>query len=296
MTYQQHPLSAAFPAMSADEYQALKDSIENIGVKNPITLYEGMVLDGWNRYRAARDVGLPCPSQELDAGDDPRDFVMAQNKARRHITQAQIALAATEVYRWSPPGRPNSAGPAEFQQEDVAKKAGVSVRSLRQAAAVREATQVVQAAVRSGEIGLEKALAVSQLPTEQQASAIKTPLNKAAKHRGKPKKVPAVKLVNAEIKAAQATQAKTEAEDRQHMLEEENAALREQLTSAQEDANTLAAVVGAEDKLAAAVAEASKYRRLAQALQARVDSMLAEISELTKSLKYWKTRAEKASA
>ncbi|PZP97177.1 MAG: hypothetical protein DI587_18535 [Variovorax paradoxus] len=121
-------------------------------------------------------------------------------------------------------------------------------------------------------------------------------IGKPAKHQSKPKKVPAVKLVNAEIKAAQATQAKTEAEDRQHMLEEENAALREQLTSAQEDANTLAAVVGTEDKLAAAVAEASKYRRLAQGLQARIDSMLTEISELTKSVKYWKTAAQKASA
>ncbi|KQP43933.1 hypothetical protein [Pseudorhodoferax sp. Leaf274] len=121
-------------------------------------------------------------------------------------------------------------------------------------------------------------------------------IGNAAKHRGKPKKVPAVKLVNAEIKAAQATQAKTEAEDRQHMLEQENAALREQLTSAQEDANTLAAVVGAEDRLAAAVAEASKYRKLAQGLQARLDSMLTEISELTKSLKFWKNKAEKGGA
>ena len=44
--YTQHPLSAAFPAMSADDYRALKDSVENIGVQNPITLFEGMVIDG----------------------------------------------------------------------------------------------------------------------------------------------------------------------------------------------------------------------------------------------------------
>lgn len=50
--YQQHPLSAAFPAMSAEDFQGLKDSIENIGVQNPITIFEGMVVDGWNRYKA----------------------------------------------------------------------------------------------------------------------------------------------------------------------------------------------------------------------------------------------------
>ena len=34
-TYTQHPLSAAFPAMSAEDFQALTDSIDNIGVQNP---------------------------------------------------------------------------------------------------------------------------------------------------------------------------------------------------------------------------------------------------------------------
>ena len=36
-TYVQHPLSAAFPRMTAEEFQELKDSIEVLGVQNPIT-------------------------------------------------------------------------------------------------------------------------------------------------------------------------------------------------------------------------------------------------------------------
>ena len=90
-TYAQHPLSAAFPAMSAEDFQALTDSIDNIGIQNPITLFEGMVIDGWHRYSAALRLGMDCPTVEL--GDvDPREFVMAQNKARRHTTQAQLAM------------------------------------------------------------------------------------------------------------------------------------------------------------------------------------------------------------
>ena len=76
--YQQHPLSAAFPAIGADDFQALKDSIENIGVQNPITLFEGMVIDGWHRYTAANDLGMHCPAVEL-GNVDPRDLVLAQN-------------------------------------------------------------------------------------------------------------------------------------------------------------------------------------------------------------------------
>lgn len=39
--------------MQSDEFQALVDSIESIGVQNPITLLDGMVIDGWHRYKAA---------------------------------------------------------------------------------------------------------------------------------------------------------------------------------------------------------------------------------------------------
>jgi hypothetical protein len=35
---------------------------------------------------------------------DARDFVMAQNKARRHITAAQLAMAAIAVHSWMPVG------------------------------------------------------------------------------------------------------------------------------------------------------------------------------------------------
>ena len=42
----QHTLSAAFPRPSAEEFQALRDSIIAIGVQIPITMYDGQVIDG----------------------------------------------------------------------------------------------------------------------------------------------------------------------------------------------------------------------------------------------------------
>lgn len=178
--YSQHPLSAAFPAMHADEYQSLVDSIENIGVQNPITLLDGMVIDGWHRYQAATSLGMDCPTVELD-DTDPRDFVMAQNKARRHITISQLAMAAKLVYQWSPSGRPsnNAALSAELTQPEIAAKSGVSVRSLRQADEVgKTAAPEVVAAVKRGEIGLPKAAAIAKMPLARQAEAINKPLPK----------------------------------------------------------------------------------------------------------------------
>ena len=158
MTYQQHPLSAAFPAMSDEDFLSLQGSIENIGVQNPITLFEGMVIDGWHRYKAATNLGMDCPTVELD-DVDPRDFVLAQNRARRHITQAQLAMAAAAVYRWVPQGGDRvGANRTECglkTASQIAEISGVSKRTVEQAKAVTQnASPEVVEAVKRGDIGL----------------------------------------------------------------------------------------------------------------------------------------------
>ena len=181
--YQQHPLSAAFPAMNAEDFQALKDSIENIGVQNPITIFEGMVVDGWNRYKAANELDMDCPAVEL--GDvDPRDFVLAQNKARRHVTQAQLGMAVTAVYAWKPHGDQRSTLNVDRVKStaEMAAIAGVHPNTITQAKAVQsQGTAEVQEAVKSGAIGLPKAAAIAKLPREEQAAAIAKPAPKPAK-------------------------------------------------------------------------------------------------------------------
>ena len=181
-TYAQHPLSAAFPAMTPEEFQELKDSINNIGVQNPITLLDGMVIDGWHRYSACMELVMDCPVVELEPGTDPRDFVMAQNKARRHVTKAQLAMATTAVYAWKAVGNPsfsqsNTECSIAKTNDELAEIAGVGVQTIRQAKAVQsQAAPAVVDAVNRGEIGLPKAAAIAKLPPEQQAQAISKPL------------------------------------------------------------------------------------------------------------------------
>ncbi len=182
MSFEQHPLSAAFPAMAPDEFQELKDSIENIGVQNPITLADGMVLDGWNRYQACMELGMACPTVELPAETDRRDFVLAQNKARRHVTKAQLAMATTAVYQWKPPHREKAHIECDLPAKtnaELASIAGVHPNSITQAKTVTaQATPAVVDAVRRGELGLPKAAAIAKLPPEQQAAAIAKPVPK----------------------------------------------------------------------------------------------------------------------
>lgn len=297
LTHQQHPLSAAFPAMSPDEYQGLKDSIETIGVKNPITMFEGMVLDGWNRYRAALEVGMPCPSQDLTEGDDPREFVLAQNKNRRHILQAQMAMAVIAVHDWRPLGDQRSATvdtecPPSKSAAELAQIAGVHASTIKQAKAVQtRGSSEVRDAVKSGVMGLPKAAAIARLPADQQAAAIAAPMPKPAKFKGKAKKVPAVKLVNAEIKAAEATKEADEAAGRVADLEREVSVLREQLVERGEDLASVAKVLDASDQLAAALAEAKEARDLARGYKDRINSMTTQIADLKRSVAHWEKKA-----
>ena len=175
---EQHELSKAFPPMSDEEYQDLKDSIENIGVQQPIVIYEEKIIDGWHRYSAANDVGVSCPEVELDEDEDPRDFVLAQNKIRRHLTKSQLALSYTKVYQWQPVGRnPKSAPGAELKtSEDLAKMAGVGSRTIEQAKTIlTKGDKAVVEAVEKGKISVKTGAKIANLPKEKQAKALTEP-------------------------------------------------------------------------------------------------------------------------
>lgn len=165
----QHPLSAAWPAMLADEYQSLKDSIETIGVQNPITLFEGQVIDGWHRLKAAIEVGMPCPSKML--GDvDPVHFVSAQNHARRNVSASQRALAISAIYAWRPHGDQRSAVTADRKTtKQLAIVAKTGTRTMEQAKVVNAMAVIeVVEAVKSGAVTVETASAVAKLPKKEQ--------------------------------------------------------------------------------------------------------------------------------
>jgi ParB-like chromosome segregation protein Spo0J len=90
--YEDHPLAALFPLIDGDEYDGLAISIRKQGILNPITLYQGMILDGRNRYRAAREVGHKFSDRDfttLPPDRDPMAFVLANNAQRRQLNTKQ---------------------------------------------------------------------------------------------------------------------------------------------------------------------------------------------------------------
>lgn len=83
-----HPIADIFPLMTSDEYRALVTDIATYGQREPIWLYEDMVLDGRNRWNACAELGLK-PATRAWMGDDPLAFVISLNLHRRHLSRAQ---------------------------------------------------------------------------------------------------------------------------------------------------------------------------------------------------------------
>lgn len=90
---QDHPIASIFPLLAEPELAELAESIKWDGVQVPIVLYEGKILDGRNRYRAAQMVGAHVP-QNYYTGESPTAHVIALNLKRKHYTASERAMAA----------------------------------------------------------------------------------------------------------------------------------------------------------------------------------------------------------
>ena len=114
------------------------NSIRANGQREPITLHrDGRVLDGKHRDRACIELGIPTASKTFDSPDtDLLELVLDLNLKRRHLTESQRAIIATEVATFGR-GRPsNNAAQAAFTQAAAAKKFSVSPDSLQRARVV----------------------------------------------------------------------------------------------------------------------------------------------------------------
>jgi len=83
-----HPYCMRFPRMTGDEFDELANDIRQHGQRQPGTILDGKVLDGWDRYLACEQTGRPFRARQYD-GDDPLAFVISANIRRRHLTGEQ---------------------------------------------------------------------------------------------------------------------------------------------------------------------------------------------------------------
>jgi ParB-like chromosome segregation protein Spo0J len=96
--YPAHPLAERLPLMRGEEFDALVDDIKRNGLLEPITLLDGKILDGRNRFRACIMADVPPTMVEWDGEcESPAAYVYAKNIPRRHLTSSQRAAMGADL-------------------------------------------------------------------------------------------------------------------------------------------------------------------------------------------------------
>ena len=187
-----HPIAELVPDMTPDQYSALRHDIREHGLRTPIVMYEGMVLDGRNRARAWYDVrgNWDVPSTEFKGTpEEAIAYVRSHNIKRRHLKPSQIAYyeAQATAFWKAQRGRPKKESPNSATQRQIAKEAGVNIETIALAAKAVKAAPEVGPYLRDGKISVNRALKVANLPEEERFDALtKPPQHKPAKPKPQP--------------------------------------------------------------------------------------------------------------
>jgi hypothetical protein len=157
-----HALCEIIPACKDIEFAELKEDIKKNGLRMPIKLLTGKVLDGRSRYKAYSELWDEGHRVELrtetftGSPDEAIAYVVSMNVKRRHLTPSQRGMIAAQLVTTTLGGDRSVKLPTEITQADVARLAGVATKTVTDAQAVLD-DPVLTKQVLSGELAVNKA-------------------------------------------------------------------------------------------------------------------------------------------
>lgn len=99
-----HPVAEIFPMIpaSSEEFLGLVDSIHEEGLREPIVMHNGQLVDGRNRLAACKAANVQprfVEWEEISNGKDLLGWIFSRNYHRRHLTEEQRVMVHTEFNR-----------------------------------------------------------------------------------------------------------------------------------------------------------------------------------------------------
>jgi len=178
-----HPYALMCPPLEDAAFNALTESIGTHGQLFPIIVNaRNQIGDGVHRCAACIKLGIALKIEVRDITDDEvLSLVIAANVNRRHLNEAQRAAIAALIRKTAnlPPS-----------QKALARLFNVSVRSIRSAERVLEASPDLHQEMMAGKASVHLAENVVNLPDEERAGAIQqiqtADTSKVNGRRGKP--------------------------------------------------------------------------------------------------------------
>lgn len=178
MTLAFHPLSNIFPLLEGEEFDALVDDIKQRGLRQAVTLYEGLIVDGRNRARACEAAGVECRYEPLPPDVDVVGFVISMNVPRRHLTDSQRAYVAAKLSSIGWGGDRSKSPNGDLKTAEAAQRLGVAKRAVERARVVRDRAVVeLQDALERGHIPVSTAAALAELSEKDQRDVLEGDAN-----------------------------------------------------------------------------------------------------------------------
>jgi len=91
--YAPHDLANLLPMIDAARFAELREDIRKNGILEPIKLFDGRILDGRNRYKAAKEIGYAFTAKNFETFTgtyaEAEAYVFSTNFLRRQLTAAQ---------------------------------------------------------------------------------------------------------------------------------------------------------------------------------------------------------------
>lgn len=88
-----------FPEAKAEDYNRLLEDIKSNGYDKtqPITIYQGEIIDGWNRQRACDEIGIKPEYVTFNGTDVEAIALVMRTNKRRNLNSGQWACIAAEA-------------------------------------------------------------------------------------------------------------------------------------------------------------------------------------------------------
>ena len=175
---ERHPLSEIFGDENESNLEALKESIIEMGVQNPIYVdKDGLIVDGFQRVKAIQaliDEGYIPPDYEVRLSEFPCEEVWALNIVRRHLTPAKRVQRALQVDQW---GLDHLEGYKAKTQRQIADQAGTSPSTVNRV--INEDKEDKEPKEKSSRKSREDELEEELIAMREERDAARSKLNEA---------------------------------------------------------------------------------------------------------------------
>lgn len=165
-----HPAADVFPMLSDEELRVLADDIAKNGLQHPVMTWNDVIVDGRNRWMAAKKYGCPIRTEDIEFESEEKciRYIISTNIHRRHLTESQradISAALANLEHGDNQHRTGKSA-APITQAQAAKMMGVSERLVRDAKMVQEQAPDLAAKVKAGELKVSRAAAMARERTK----------------------------------------------------------------------------------------------------------------------------------